>query len=542
MHTACTGKRGDAADRRAHGHLAGRPISSTSTAPARSRAAGSAVRIAYSTRSSPGPITAGWPSTTATSRTPPATPRRPGARARRGRARAAVRRRRPGDARPGSRGSRARCVRPGGGGHASPRRGHRGCARGRRDDPDLQRLGVLHPRLAPARPFSTTSGPSSGATGSPSSPTGTGAATCSPSAGPTTARCTSGGAGGGRGDRAGGRGRGLRRTRARRGWPAALIGLAELRRRQGRLEEADELLDGPAPSSRRRSCRARLALDRGESLRAVELLERVLRQQPADRAAGSLPRARAARPRPRSPAASSTRQRRASRRCGRSSGSSARRRCGPAPTSPKACSPPPRGDHERARPLLEDAVDRFDRSGGPFDAARPDRARNQPRRPRARRRGPARGRTALDRLVELGADARPERARRLLDASTRRDGGRPSPELTPREREVLALLAEGLTNRQIASDSWSASTPSTATSPTSCASSTCRRGRQPPPTPCAQACSSIPSSQSLAMRDRRRWPVLAKSTPSLACVPFAHGAPQRSIEWPRLRRSPGSTR
>jgi RNA polymerase sigma factor (sigma-70 family) len=43
-----------------------------------------------------------------------------------------------------------------------------------------------------------------------------------------------------------------------------------------------------------------------------------------------------------------------------------------------------------------------------------------------------------------------EQARRILAASTRDDDRPPLPEVTPREREVLRLLAEGLTNRQIA--------------------------------------------------------------------------------------------
>src|ERR671922_1362945 len=62
-----------------------------------------------------------------------------------------------------------------------------------------------------------------------------------------------------------------------------LVGLAELRRRQGRVEEAVCLLDRAGAVQAAQHCRARLALDRGESARAVELAERFLRQVPADR-------------------------------------------------------------------------------------------------------------------------------------------------------------------------------------------------------------------------------------------------------------------
>jgi LuxR family transcriptional regulator, maltose regulon positive regulatory protein len=58
---------------------------------------------------------------------------------------------------------------------------------------------------------------------------------------------------------------------------------------------------------------------------------------------------------------------------------------------------------------------------------------------------------ALACLLELGAVVEAERARRVLDASARDGFGRsPLPEVTPREREVLRLLTEGLTNQQIA--------------------------------------------------------------------------------------------
>ena len=62
-----------------------------------------------------------------------------------------------------------------------------------------------------------------------------------------------------------------------------LAGLAELRRRQARAEEAALLLDQAGPSASAQLCRARLALDQGDARRAVELVERLLRHAPAER-------------------------------------------------------------------------------------------------------------------------------------------------------------------------------------------------------------------------------------------------------------------
>jgi ATP/maltotriose-dependent transcriptional regulator MalT len=124
------------------------------------------------------------------------------------------------------------------------------------------------------------------------------------------------------------------------------------------------------------------------------------------------------------------------------------------------------GDHDRARPLFEDAIDRFERSSGPFDAAlarvelattlfalgRSDAAEREAAK-------------ALDRLLELGAGGGADRAKRLLEvAASRSANSGPLRELTPREREVLRLITEGLTNGQIADRSPTARPVPSATS------------------------------------------------------------------------------
>ncbi len=229
-----------------------------------------------------------------------------------------------------------------------------------------------------------------------------------------------------------------------------LVGLAELRRRQGRWAEAASLLDRAGPSSKAQLCRARMALDRGDAARAAELAERCLRQVPADReldragglelfarartACGELDDARAALE--------------ALREIERAVGTPALRASVDFLAGLVAAAG---GDHDRARHLFEDATDRFERSGGPFEAAQ---ARIELATTLV-----ALGRTdvaeqeaasAFDQLLELGAEIEAERARRLqAGAVGRGDAGTPLG-LTPREREVLLLITEGLTNRQIA--------------------------------------------------------------------------------------------
>lgn len=232
----------------------------------------------------------------------------------------------------------------------------------------------------------------------------------------------------------------------------ALTGLAELRRRQGRWEEAAQLLDQAGPASMGQLCRARLALDRGDAARAAELAERSLRQLPADRRLGRAPafellaRARTARGELEQAGVALE----ALREIERATGTEALRASVELAEGVLAAAG---GDHDRARPLLEDATDRFERSGGLFEAAqarielattlialgRGDAAEEETT-------------AALEQLLELGAEPEAERARRLqaVGATGPDEAGHPLPELTPREREVLGHLTEGLTNRQIA--------------------------------------------------------------------------------------------
>jgi LuxR family transcriptional regulator, maltose regulon positive regulatory protein len=108
------------------------------------------------------------------------------------------------------------------------------------------------------------------------------------------------------------------------------------------------------------------------------------------------------------------------------------------------------GEHESARTLLEDAVDRFERAGGRYDAARARlelaTSLHALGRTDAGRSEAAAAESALD---ALGALPETERARNLLAAS-RSDRSAVLSSVTPRERDVLTLVAAGLTNREIA--------------------------------------------------------------------------------------------
>ena len=363
-HTAATGP--TATTRVPRGWRRGSPPTSwTSTAPPPSPAAGSSAPGGCSSRWSAGRSTAGSHSTRATSptqgvtaRAPPSSPSSPPRsagistsriwRCSASRCRALHSWRRPG--------SRTACAAS----TRRPRRRSRARRRSRSRAP-----GRAASSSAPARRCRTTSARRSGATGSPNSPSATAAATCSASVGPSTAPSTSG-AGAGPRRRSCWRDRSRRSAaRGRRTHPA--------RWRSSRSSGGDRA-GRPTPSGcwtvrarhEARSCAARgspsmLAIraprsswssacgDRIQGPDQAPLLELLVR---AAIAAGELDRAATALAELRVLA----------------------QLVGTGPLQAAAdfvdgMLTAAREEHERARTLLEDAVDGYQRNGAPYEAA-----------------------------------------------------------------------------------------------------------------------------------------------------------------------------
>ena len=243
-------------------------------------------------------------------------------------------------------------------------------------------------------------------------------------------------------------------------WPPyraeAQADLAELRRRQGRLQEASELLDRAAAHPRATLVRAHCALDLGRAEEAVELAERYLRRFPDNsalhRVGGleALVRATVAAGRPEQAEAALAEL------------DAVAERVATPPMRAVACAAyatqaAATGRLEEARVGFEDAVDLYAPAGMVFEAAsahcdlaellavlgRTDGAR-------------AEAEAAHGEFAKLGATHHSKRAAALVSRLARTtcdpgDRARPGA-LTLRQIEVLRRVATGHTNKQIAAE------------------------------------------------------------------------------------------
>jgi LuxR family maltose regulon positive regulatory protein len=238
--------------------------------------------------------------------------------------------------------------------------------------------------------------------------------------------------------------------------PDAIVRLAELRRRQGRLTEAASLFEQAGSHGLAFLGRAELAFDRGDMRAAAEHIDRYLRRVPmqnrTDRAAGLelLVRAYAA--------AGNLEGARTA--LAELTGITALVATLPLKAATSLASgwvAMASDEADEARRHFEDAVDRFVQSNAPYEVAR---ARIELARALASLGriddATLEARRAIDVLTELKAGLEISRAHLLLDSlpqatapdmsvRARNDGG-----LTGRELEVLRLVADGMTNQAIA--------------------------------------------------------------------------------------------
>ena len=236
-----------------------------------------------------------------------------------------------------------------------------------------------------------------------------------------------------------------------------VVRLAELRRRQGRLVEANALFEQAAHHPLAALGRAELAFDRGDARAAAEAAERYLRRVPlhnrTDRvvaldllvralaAAGDADGAKTALAELQAIAAVV--------------GTVPLRAAASLAAGYVALGPASAGDADGARRHLEDAVDLFLQSGAPYEVARAriELARALGRLGRVDA-ALEEARRAVDLLSELHAELEISRAKGLMEslssaASVKSRAARPAG-LTVREIEVLRLVADGLNNQVIA--------------------------------------------------------------------------------------------
>lgn len=231
-----------------------------------------------------------------------------------------------------------------------------------------------------------------------------------------------------------------------------VVRLGELRRLQGRWDEATRLFAQAGGHPLAQLGRAQLALDQGDPRTALHLAERFLRGIPAEdrteRAAGLglLVRAQTD--------LGSFEEARMScaelQRVAATIGTTSMQALAAHTEGVLAVAD---GAYDLARRRLEDAIDLYERSGAPGEMARARQNLAEALRQLGlSETATQEARLALETLERLGAAKEAERASRFLaGASAAEISSQPegSP-LTPREVEVLRLVAEGLSNHEIA--------------------------------------------------------------------------------------------
>jgi DNA-binding CsgD family transcriptional regulator len=234
-----------------------------------------------------------------------------------------------------------------------------------------------------------------------------------------------------------------------------LVRLGELRRRQGKLDEAMALFERGGSHPLASLGRASVIFDRGDFKTGADLAERHLRRLPAnnrtERAAALELMVRACVEQGRMDEA--THAVAELQAIANDAGTGPLRALASLAAGLLAARS---GDPKSASKHLEDAVDLFKESGAPFETGRARVELARVMGALARREAAVdEARRAIEDLTPLGATLELARARDVLDALTTSPADAPpGPEdrkgLTPREVEILRLISTGLNNQAIA--------------------------------------------------------------------------------------------